>query len=142
MDRRGFTLIELLVVVVIVGILASIAIPKFTNTKAKAVLASMKADLRNLVTAQEGFYFDNSDYAGAMTAGIQVNGTGGAGMVSFVASSGNTIVLTYLGVTGYQATVTNPNVTGVTPSTCGVFIGPNGNSPNAAVTQAGAPACW
>jgi prepilin-type N-terminal cleavage/methylation domain-containing protein len=64
MNRKGFTLIELLIVVVIIGILAAIAIPKFANTKQKAVVASMKSDLRNLVTAQEAFFSDNNDYAG------------------------------------------------------------------------------
>jgi len=63
-NRKGFTLIELLIVVVIIGILAAIAIPKFANTKEKAVVASMKSDLRNLVTAQEAFFSDNQDYAG------------------------------------------------------------------------------
>ncbi len=52
MNRKGFTLIELLIVVVIIGILAAIAIPKFANTKEKAYLASMKSDLRNLITAE------------------------------------------------------------------------------------------
>src|SRR5918992_5796958 len=68
-NRKGFTLIELLIVVVIIGILAAIAIPKFANTKEKAVVASMKSDLRNLVTAQEAFFSDNQDYAGGTYKG-------------------------------------------------------------------------
>jgi prepilin-type N-terminal cleavage/methylation domain-containing protein len=140
MGRKGFTLIELLIVVVIIGILAAIAIPKFSNTKSKAILASMKTDLRNIVTSQEGFYFDNADYAGGITAGPQVNGTGGAGRISFVPGSGNVLTLTYVSVTGYKATMTNPALVGTTLN-CGVYIGA-GNSPNAAVTQEGSPACW
>ena len=68
-NRKGFTLIELLIVVVIIGILAAIAIPKFANTKEKAVLAGMKSDLRNLVTAQEAYFSDNQTYAPAIGAG-------------------------------------------------------------------------
>ena len=60
MNRKGFTLIELLIVVVIIGILAAIAIPKFASTKEKAYLASMKTDLRNLATAQEAYAADNN----------------------------------------------------------------------------------
>jgi prepilin-type N-terminal cleavage/methylation domain-containing protein len=140
-NRRGFTLIELLIVVVIIGILATIALPKFANTKQKAVVASMKTDLRNLVTAQEGFYFDNNDYAGSTTAGNQINGTAGAGSIQFLPTTGNVLVLTYIGVTGYKAVITNPLVTG-TPKNCGAYVGPPANSPNAAVIQEGAPACW
>src|ERR1700724_41526 len=60
--RKGFTLIELLIVVVIIGILAAIAIPKFANTKTKAYTAAMKSDLRNLVTAEESFFSDSGSY--------------------------------------------------------------------------------
>ncbi|MGH7700044.1 MAG: type IV pilin protein [Gemmatimonadales bacterium] len=62
MHPRGFTLIELLIVVVIIGVLASIAIPKFANTKEKAYLTSMKADLRNLFTAEESYFADSIKY--------------------------------------------------------------------------------
>ena len=79
MNRKGFTLIELLIVVVIIGILAAIAIPKFANTKEKAVVASMKSDLRNLVTAQESFFSDNQDYAGGTDPTTQTNGVGWRG---------------------------------------------------------------
>src|SRR5438552_8276407 len=69
MNRKGFTLIELLIVVVIIGILAAIAIPKFANTKEKAYLASMKSDLRNLVTAEEAFFADSVKYTSTVGAG-------------------------------------------------------------------------
>src|SRR6478735_6482346 len=58
-NRKGFTLIELLIVVVIIGILAAIAIPKFANTKEKAYYTAMKSDLRNLMTAEEAYFSDS-----------------------------------------------------------------------------------
>jgi type IV pilus assembly protein PilA len=122
-NRKGFTLIELLIVVVIIGILAAIAIPKFANTKEKAVVASMKSDLRNLVTAQEAFFSDNQDYASGTYKGdgtpyTQTNGTGGAGTLAFTPSANNVVVIAYVDAAGWSATATNPAVTG-TPNTCG-----------------------
>lgn len=69
-NRKGFTLIELLIVVVIIGILAAIAIPKFATTKDKAKLASVKTDLRNYMTAQEAYFSDFATYGsvGQLTA--------------------------------------------------------------------------
>ena len=141
MNRKGFTLIELLIVVVIIGILAAIAIPKFANTKQKAIVASMKSDLRNLVTAQEAFFADNRDYAGAVDPLVQTNGLAGAGKVNFSPTTGNVLDLTYISAAGWKATMTNPAVTG-TPKNCGIYTGLAANAPNAAVVQEGAPACW
>jgi type IV pilus assembly protein PilA len=138
-NRKGFTLIELLIVVVIIGILAAIAIPKFANTKEKAVLASMKSDLRNLVTAEEGFFSDNQDYATTLGAN-QANGVGGAGTVAFVPSSNNAITVTRESAGGWSAEVTNPTLKGAI-KTCGIFVG-SGAAPNAAVKAEGAPACY
>jgi prepilin-type N-terminal cleavage/methylation domain-containing protein len=66
--NRGFTLIELLIVVVIIGILASFAIPKFINTKEKTYVAQMKSDLRNLATAEEAFFYDSTKYTSSLPA--------------------------------------------------------------------------
>src|SRR3954452_23663740 len=114
-NRKGFTLIELLIVVVIIGILAAIAIPKFANTKEKAVVASMKSDLRNLVTAQESFFADNQDYAGGTYKGdgtvyTQTNGMAGAGRLAFTPSAGNTVLLTYIDAACSKAEATNSRV--------------------------------
>ena len=147
-NRKGFTLIELLIVVVIIGILAAIAIPKFANTKEKAVVASMKSDLRNLVTAQEAFFSDNQDYAGGTYKGdgtvyTQANGLAGKGTLAFTPSANSTVVLTYVDAAGWSGTATNPAVPATSvPNTCGVYVGVAKNAPNAAVKAEGAPACW
>jgi len=63
-SRAGFTLIELLIVVVIIGILAAVAIPKFQDTKQTTVLNVMKADLRRAAGAAEGYYAENNTFVG------------------------------------------------------------------------------
>src|SRR5438132_8514246 len=109
MNRKGFTLIELLIVVVIIGILAAIAIPKFANTKEKAYLASMKSDLRNLVTAEEAYFADSVKYSATI----------GAGGVIFTQSTGNTAPTVALTADGWTANITNVNTT----KTCSIYIG-------------------
>lgn len=63
-DRRGFTLLELLVVTVIIAVLASIAISKFGESKRRAYISAMKADLRNLATSAESRYATDNSYVG------------------------------------------------------------------------------
>ncbi len=68
-NRKGFTLIELLIVVVIIGILAAIALPKFGQTRERAYYTTMTADLSNLRSAQEMYYqtTGNFNYASSMS---------------------------------------------------------------------------
>lgn len=90
-DQKGFTLIELLIVVVIIGILAAIAIPKFSATREKAYFAAMKSDLKNLASQQEIYYSDEYTYSSNTTN------------LGFVSSEGVTIAIALTGASGWSA---------------------------------------
>ena len=126
MNQRGFTLIELLIVVVIIGILAAVAIPKFSSTKGKAYIATMKSDLKNFASAQESYYYDNSVYY----AGAVPNAA-----ISFSPARGVNITVTAADVGGWAATATH----GIVPNTCAIYVG--GAAAPAPATVEGSPAC-
>ena len=135
-NRKGFSLIELLIVVVIIGILAAIAIPKFANTKEKAYIAQMKSDLKNLASAQESFFADKNTYASL--AEIQ------AAPYSWTVSGGAQVTPTVTGAAGgWSASMLDNRVTsaGATKN-CGIYAGGVASPNAAAVTAEGVVGCW
>jgi type IV pilus assembly protein PilA len=116
--RRGFTLIEVLIVVVIIGILAAIAIPKFANSKDRAYIAQMKSDLRNLATAEEAFFYDSASY----TLNFAL-------MNNYAPSIGIAVVINEATPQGWSATATAAN----TYHQCAVFSGQAAPRPPATI---------
>ncbi len=124
--RKGFTLIELLIVVVIIGILAAIAIPKFASTKDKAKLASVRTDVRNYMSAQEAVFSDSSKYTSAVAATV------------FAPSPGNTVKGTPVGdAGGYTIELENASISSGANS-CKVAVGKPGGT---AATNDGVISC-
>ncbi len=125
-NTRGFTLIELLLVVVIIGILVSIVVPKFANGKERAMVAAMKSDLHNLMTAQEGFFSNGNTYYG-----------GAVPNAAFPYSISPNVSVSLQNVTaaGWAAVATHTQST----RTCAIFVGTGG--PVAPASVDGQVAC-
>jgi len=118
-DRKGFTLIELLIVVVIIGILAAIAIPKFSSTREKAFRSTMMTDLRNLAGLQEIYHSNNQTYSTSATD------------LDFTYTDGVTMSFNEATGTGWAATAAHAGIPG---QNCGVYHGDataSGGSPGA-----------
>ena len=77
-ENKGFTLVELTVVVSIVGILASVAIPKFLDASQKAKASEFPTQLTAIYTGQTAYNAEQGTYASTFTnlkdlAGVDVS---------------------------------------------------------------------
>src|SRR3989442_9730102 len=96
----------------------------FRSTKEKAYLASMKSDLRNLVTAEEAYFADSGKYTAAY----------GAGGINFVQSTGNTTPAITTTADGWTPNIKNVNTT----KPCSFYIGTTALAP---ANKEGEPKC-
>lgn len=101
--ESGFTLVELLIVIVILGILASLAYSGMTLFRERAIVSSMRSDLRHVFSAQEAYLMDNGSYARSFED-----------LVRYVSSSNSAeIVIDEASEVSWTATATHPEVTKV-----------------------------
>jgi prepilin-type N-terminal cleavage/methylation domain-containing protein len=71
----GFTLIELIVAVVVVGILAALAIPRFTAASERAKQSEAEVILKQIYTLQQAYF----ERAGSYTTDLTASGLGAVG---------------------------------------------------------------
>ena len=107
-SRNGFTLIELLIVVVVIGILATIAIPKFSQMRTKSYIAAVTSDLKNTASQQEIYLSNQYAYAGAVSD------------LDLLLTDAVTITINEATGTGWAATGTHSGLAG---QQCGIFFG-------------------
>jgi prepilin-type N-terminal cleavage/methylation domain-containing protein len=138
MNKKGFTLIELLIVVVIIGILAAIAIPRFGATRERAFISAMQSDLRQVMNAQELFYQTNDfEYATGIADALADTPTEIEGL-EFTPSTGVRVEVTATDeAVDYRAVATHQNAPGIT---CEVYVG-LAEAPGGVATAPGVIAC-
>lgn len=106
-NRKGFTLIELMIVVVIIGILAALAIPRFMKATTKTKQSEAKQLLKQIYTMQHAYRQANASYG---DAGLTINaGAGGTFPdigVDVQTSAIYTYAITAADALGFTATAT------------------------------------
>lgn len=123
-QRKGFTLIELLVVVVIIGILASVALPSFVGAQDKARNSAVQGNINTVRMALEQYSTDNNGSYPTVTGNVFTAGNSG-GIASNNYLPGNKLPKSPWGTTS-QAT--NPAVSAASALVSASSVAQSGTS--------------
>ena len=127
-ERHGFTLMELLIVLVIIVLLATIAIPKFSGAREKAFISAVASDLRILSSQMEVYQTENMVYPSSVGS-----------LTDFQGSDGITVTITEVVLgTGWAATGSHVALPG---RQCGIFYGTGSASNAVPAVNAGTVLC-
>lgn len=123
---NGFTLIEVLIVTVVLGVLAAVAIPRYSKARRNGYIAAVKSDLENMALSQETYFDDNHDYAADALA------------LEYAVSQGVQITVNESQVGGWGATGEHVGVPGFH---CGIYYGSAAQSSGDPATVPGVVEC-
>ncbi|MFI5212865.1 MAG: type II secretion system protein, partial [Candidatus Saccharimonadales bacterium] len=86
-NRSGFTIIELLIVIVVIGILAAIILIAYNGIQHRAVVTTLRSDLRNAATLMQVGHTDTDAYSTTLPS--QVKPSPGVSLSLATASGGD-----------------------------------------------------
>lgn len=110
MGRYGFTLVELLMGMAIVGLLAALAIPRWSRMTQRSMVAAMRAEIRNLAVLEESHFYDLAVYTDDLTL---------LGNRGFVATPGVQLQIREATNSGWSVSASHAS----TAQECHLFVG-------------------
>jgi len=128
--QKGFTLIELMIVVVIIGILAALAIPRFMTATTKSKQSEAKGILKQIYTMERTYRQQNNTYWGQGTVA-------NAGAPNAFATIGVEIPTSAI----YTYTITVANATNLTVGATCSILDDDAAADTWTINEAGVLAC-